>query len=310
MIASSGLQRVNENLSKMRENLEEALTRPVSSFLGDGLRRITYPTDRIDLRAEVAKHVIEAGVTQVPFPLDDLHHRTSSEYQVQSARSLSRLSTNLTGTLPSLSHVYRDLVKYIACQILGFDVVFEANPPMRFHFPVPMPDRFRSRAGVSMAQHTDTLLGDYFEGINCWVPFTKCFGTCALQCATLPESIPILIRFVRDLDLDEASYRISRERFFHKLYFDECFQRTVLTSCRPVEIDYGEMLMFDPRTIHGTAENTENATRVSLDFRLVPLKAYNKIMRCIEVNCETPAEFGGMTKVRGSFYDERTAFQL
>jgi hypothetical protein len=291
---------------KMCENLDEALNRPVPTFLGDGLRRVTYQTERIDLRAEVVQHVFAAGVTEVPLPLEDLHHHIIPEYQIYP----SRLSTNLTGTIPSLSRAYRDLVKHVAREVLGFDVVFEANPPMRFHFPVPMPNQFRSKDGILMAQHSDTLLGDYFEGINCWVPFTRCFGTCTLQCLPLSESISVLTKFVKDLDLDNASYRSGRERFFHKLYFDENLQQRVLLNCRPFEIDYGELLMFDPRIIHGTAENIESATRVSLDFRLVPLKAYDAIMRCFELNGEAPPEFAGMAKVKGAFYDERTAFQI
>lgn len=286
--------------------LKEALNRPTSVFLGDGLRRVRYPTDRIDLLSEVREHVVSCGL-ESPLALEDLHHRMRPEDQNQANRYLT---TNLNKTIVGIARVYRDLVRYIAREVLGFDVVFEASPPLRFHFPIQMPDRFRAKDGTLIAYHTDTLVGDYFEGINCWVPLTRCFGTCALQGAPLADSISILNRFASELDFDETTYFTGRERFYQKLHSDDSLQKSVLQSCRPLEADYGEFLMFDPRIIHGTAENVEDTTRVSLDFRLVPLKAYEAIMRGLEVSRDTALEFSGMASVRGSFYDQQTGFEL
>jgi hypothetical protein len=278
--------------------------------LGTSLRRIKYPVKRIDLRTEVANLITARNLTKAPLPLEDLHRRVPLAYQLPFGTQHNKLNANIKDTIPSMSLVYRELVKYIAREVLGFDVVFEANPPLRFHFPVPMPDRFRSKDGIVLAHHTDTLLGSSFEEINCWVPFTACFETCALQCASLADSILILTRFASEFDFDEKTYVTGRERFFRKLYSDDSLQRFVLQRCRPVPLDYGELIMFDSRTVHSTAENVEDVTRMSLDFRLIPLKAHEAAMRRLAARGESPLEFSGLTMVRGSFFDKLTAFQL
>jgi hypothetical protein len=56
--------------------------------------------------------------------------------------------------------------------------------------------------------------------------------------------------------------------------------------------------MFYPGILDGTAENVENSTRVSLDFRLVSLKAYEAMLLCREASGRTHPEFSGMAKVR------------
>ena len=44
----------------------------------------------------------------------------------------------------------------------------------------------------------------------------------------------------------------------------------------PMEIDYGEIVLWDgPNLKHGSKINTTNQTRVSFDFRILPLKHYN-----------------------------------
>lgn len=290
--------------------LKEKLNRPAARFLGTGLRRVKYPSEIIDLRAEVANHVTACSFTKFQLPLEDLHRRIPLAHQLPLGMQSNKFTTNIKDTIPGISLVYRRLVKYIAREALGFDVVFEANPPLRFHFPVPMPDRFRSKDGVMLAHHTDTLLGSCFEEINCWVPLTACFETCALQCASLADSILILTEFASEFDYDQETYISGRERFFMKLYNDQTLQNFVLQNCRPVPADYGELLMFDSRTIHTTAENIEDATRVSLDFRLIPLEAYEATTRYLETSGNEPLRFSDLSMVRGSFFDEFTAFQL
>jgi ectoine hydroxylase-related dioxygenase (phytanoyl-CoA dioxygenase family) len=49
---------------------------------------------------------------------------------------------------------------------------------------------------------------------------------------------------------------------------------------RPVELAYGEFLAFDPRCVHATQFNRTAWTRISLDFRVVPLEDY-RAMRLV-----------------------------
>ena len=50
-----------------------------------------------------------------------------------------------------------------------------------------------------------------------------------------------------------------------------------LKDFRPMEMSYGEYYIFDGnRCVHGNKENKTNKTRVSFDFRIVPLDRYTK----------------------------------
>jgi hypothetical protein len=289
-------------------DLRHALQRP-SSFPG-GFHRVAYPTDRFDLRAAAAEHVAMRGYTETPLPLDDLHLRVPKEAQLTEEGPLGAVSTNVNDTVPSLGHAYRGLIRYLAREVLGFDVVFEKNPFLRFHFPVRLPERYRSAKGAILAHHSDTLLGDYFEQINCWLPLSTCYGTNTLQCATLGTSVEVLSDFAAELGFDAEAYATSRQRFFEKLLADEALQERVLQSCSPLETRYSEVVMFDPRIIHSTAENTENGTRVSIDFRLLPLDVYEAYVRHFAESGQEPPEFDGMQLLKGGYYDERTAFEL
>jgi len=43
---------------------------------------------------------------------------------------------------------------------------------------------------------------------------------------------------------------------------------------KPVEMEYGQFLIFDSRLEHGSLPNVENYTRISFDFRVIPYHLY------------------------------------
>ncbi len=274
-----------------------------------GIRRVCYPTATIDLKGEVARHLTTRGVTDQPLPLETLQLRVSAENQIPKDGPLSPISLQLEFTEPGVQKAYRKLVGYLAQEVLGFDVVFERSPFLRFHFPARLPDKYRSTGGVILAHHSDTLLGDYFEQINCWLPLSTCAGTRSLQIASFDDSIGILTEFGRGLDFDLSRFAQARQPFYDRLYSDDAFQQRVLQACHPLETQYGEVVLFDPRTIHATAENLDTQTRVSIDFRLIPLTAYNEIMERFRSEGKTPVEFEGQSLARGGYFDVKTAFE-
>ena len=161
-----------------------------------------------------------------------------------------------------------------------------------------------------MTHHSDTMFGDFCEQINCWLPLTRCRGSNALQCASFDRSIDILARFCADFDFDPQIFRNSRDLFYSKSQNDSAFQRYVAGSCASVDADYGELLMFDARLIHGTAENQQNETRVSLDFRILPLSEYERIRSRYGSTGVAMPEHCGLPMLRGAFYDQRSAYEL
>lgn len=95
-------------------------------------------------------------------------------------------------------------------------------------------------AGTSSVSkwHRDVDITNRPDQINVFLPFTSCSGTNALWC--------------------ESNYGLG--------------------DYHPVPMTYGQAFLFDGGYLmHGSVENTSNATRVSLDFRFAPLKRLQPI---------------------------------
>ena len=98
--------------------------------------------------------------------------------------------------------------------------------------------------------------------------------------SSLPDGIAILNQLLEDINYLDDVYRQSGwDLFYMKMNSDPEYQRLVRQSCPPIALNYGECMLFDPRCVHGTTENQEDHTRVSLDFRLIPVNVYSQMTR-------------------------------
>ena len=83
--------------------------------------------------------------------------------------------------------------------------------------------------------HRDREYNHPLEEINVWVPITKSFGTNAIWIES---------------EFDKNDYN-------------------------PINLDYGQFMMFDSGLKHGNKLNIEDKTRLSFDFRIIPKSLYN-----------------------------------
>ena len=68
---------------------------------------------------------------------------------------------------------------------------------------------------------------------------------------------------------------------------------TMWVEGEPKELEYGQVLHFDgANKIHGNKPNTTPDTRVSLDFRIIPLSSYKPDERT-SINTKLPMKVGG-----------------
>jgi hypothetical protein len=283
--------------------LKTALARAPS--VPGGLMRISYPIDLVDIRRPLIQHIVDGGFTPNPLPLDTLHYRVSPEHRRTDERSLNALSVRLRAAPRGMLEAYLRLIRYLAHEVLQLDVLFEANPFVRFYFPGPALDGYRFSPDLALSYHSDTLFGDAFEQINCWLPLGRSCNTSTLQCASFPSSIEMLTRFADEINFDSLRFVAGRDLFFRHLCNDPSFRADVMASCSPMNMDYGEVLVFDARTIHGTLDNCEDQTRISIDFRLLPVSAYwdNRAQRI-------GTSRGVAHRLRGQYWDSRRAFDL
>lgn len=276
------------------------------SVLDPSIQKVSYPIESYDLRTELTNLLVEKGFIDAPVPLEKVHLYISKENQRVDENDLNKVSTSFYDTSSKFENTYFNLIKYIAEKILKFDVVFQTTPTVRFNFPQPFTSKHRSKDGVLLIHHTDTMLGHPLEEINFWLPLTECYSTNTLQLSPLDESIDILETLCQDFDFDAHTYhQKGRGIFFEKMLADINFQNKVTKSTSPVEIGFGEILIFDSRCIHTTAENTEKDTRVSLDFRVIPVHLYEAMTECYRGTGRSKRAF-----VKGDVFFEKTALEL
>jgi hypothetical protein len=279
-----------------------------ASFLPEGFQKNSYPLESFDLRPELIRLLIDKGFIEEPVSLEKLHLYISKENQrANEYDGLNKVSKAFYETSETYQGIYLKLVNYVATNILKFDFIFQTTPTIRFHFPNSFSEiRYKSSDGTIMTHHNDAMLGHPFEEINCWLPLTECYGTNSLQLASLGESNRILNYFCQEFDFDAEIYHSQgRERFFDKLCADGEFKKLVLTSVLPVKTVQGEVIFFDSRCIHTTAENVEDGTRISMDFRLIPLQVYESMTRTYK-----SAGRSGRLFARGDVFSEKSAFEV
>jgi ectoine hydroxylase-related dioxygenase (phytanoyl-CoA dioxygenase family) len=96
--------------------------------------------------------------------------------------------------------------------------------------------------------------------INVWMPLTECLAENGLIYADLDESLHIW----REYDFDFRRFHIDLDE-------RDDLQARCASISKPYLCDYGELLLFDSRCMHLSQRNRTNQTRISIDFRVVPI---------------------------------------
>lgn len=287
----------------MAGSIQEKLNAP--SRIPGGFLKATYPTGDFDFAKELTRLLIERGYLTEPVPLEDLHKFVRPEDQAVDDYVLNQISKAFYETSPQFTASYRGLVKYIADRILKTEVIFQETPTIRFHFPVPLDAKRRASDGTYLNYHSDTMVGHPFEEINCWLPVGRCYGSGALQLSSLEDGAKLLGEFIAGLEDDSGYHAKGAELFFARLNADMAYRKKVMSACKSMPLEYGELILFDPRCIHATAENKEPHTRISLDFRMIPVAVYEKMGQVYKSQGRS-----GRTFTRGDVYAEKSSSQM
>ena len=276
------------------------------SLVENGLCKLIYPTDRFDFVEEVGRLLVQKEIVPQQVPLDELHRYVPVEDQRINEHHLNRVVGRFYETSVHFRQIYFDLIRHIADEYFDFDFIFQEIPNFRFHFPVRFGEVFRNEAGLFLGQHSDTMLGHSFEEINFWLPLTKCSGSGSLQISDLACGIKTIKRVLEDIDWDLDLYHTEgREHYHRRLFSDSEFQAFVLENTKPIALEVGELIAFDTRCLHGPQENENGLTRVSIDFRVIPLHRYEQIKKHYGSQGRSGRRF-----VRGDVFYEKSVREL
>ena len=69
------------------------------------------------------------------------------------------------------------------------------------------------------------------------------------------------------------------ELFAKKTQYDENFRNKLKQESRPLDMNYGDFIIFDPRCLHCTQYNDTKDTRVSMDIRIIMKSAFRNYSR-------------------------------
>ena len=229
-----------------------------------------YDTDRFNFVGHVLR-LIGYGA-----PLRELHKVVPMSDQLMDENATNAVGRMMYNQDASFRNLFGEFIFQLrqdmrdARRDSDFDFVYQRTPTVRFHFPVQFDNQFRLNDRV-MCQHNDQMLGHPPGEINCWLPLTDCGGTAGLQLATLEDSLAC--------GADWFGRRGSLEAFQLHLTHDKWLAAQVERKTKPRKLKVGTYLSFDGRQLHGPDENIEGYTRVSMDWRIMPVELYEALDR-------------------------------
>lgn len=216
----------------------------------------TFAIERFPFRRHIETLLAHKGIVSVPTPLDELHHVLTPADMEVDASQVNHVTEAFYTTSGHFLRLYRRFVREVlAAGFLAGDLYFQAVPTVRFHFPdaVGMPDR--------PMVHNDVMLGHPPHEINVWLPLTDAARSRSFVLGGLKPSRELLEAFGYD-----------PWRLLEALGEDGDVRQAARRVCHPVVADYGQAVLFDARCLHAARRNRSTSTRVSIDFRVVPVE--------------------------------------
>lgn len=285
---------------KFREPASQAIFRDditapgfLPTHMGSGQKNGRYDLARFDFVSAIRHLLVAKGLAKQADvdsleSLSDLHKILPDELRNLDESELNAVSKNFYDTDDNFMAIYHRFVRDVLQPLFGTDLLFQATPTIRFHFPKQQGFAWKPRF------HTDIMLGHPPQEVNVWLPCTRTFGTNSMTIAPFQESMELLREL--DFDFDPLALKVQTE---------PDFAARLHAMCRPVELVPGDFLLFDSRCVHATQYNDTDATRISLDVRVVPVEDW-KSMRMIYRGTGRRQ----MLFDRGHYYDQRLASEL
>lgn len=214
-----------------------------------------YEVSRFGFAREIQRLLLEKGITssqQGELALEKLHTNLPEDAKALDESELNSVSRAFYETDDRFLRLYYRFVKEVVGPAFGADLYFQQTPTIRFQFP--------GQAGFTWNPriHTDIMLGHPPHEVNIWIPLTRVYGTNSMMIARMDDSMRIL---------EELGFDF--EKFAYRVQCDAAFWQRCADVSKPVTMEYGSMLMFDPRCLHATQYNTTADTRVSMDIRVI-----------------------------------------
>ena len=227
-----------------------------------GLKKFQFESNNFDFQ-EICRNAISKILNKkYNYKLEELHLNTPAELkEILWYGETTKFNDIIFNHIDLFKKTYISFLKKVIRPIIKEDFYYQTIPTLRIFFPNP---KWKT---LKPFYHSDIFLGHAIECINFWVPLTKSFSTNSMSYLDLDNSIKLLKEEKLDLIKFYENYYENDSSTFKKISKYLNFY----------EGTYGSFLGFDSRCLHGTNENLTDSTRISIDFRIIPLSEYNKI---------------------------------
>jgi hypothetical protein len=270
----------------VRRELETSIEAqgPMLARFGKATHSFTYDPERYGFHRIVAERLCDRGFLPADGDLTRLHEANDLELLSVDTSGQSAVSSSLFELGPVFEERYQTFLKEVVRVFVGFNFYFQRFPT--FRCSVPGSPGYTWRPNF----HTDIALGHPPDEINFWVPVTLCAGNNSLIYADLKESMEIW----RAYDFDFARYHEALDR-------DDALMAKCESISRSFDADNGIGLAFDSRCMHLHQRNNTNSSRVSFDFRILPVDAYERMGVVYQGTGRRKSEFRP-----GDYYHEKS----
>lgn len=219
-------------------------------FLNDGyvIHRCESPELLEEFRSAIVRQsndwLVENGAESSITDLSDSHH-VILENRINEMRLALYATLNAN---PETRHSYFRLASNLIQSLVGNELAMQNKVNLSIQQP-------HDQSSV-LELHSDVWTGDSPFQVVLWVPLTDASGTNAMFLLSPSES--------------RIAFQQSREGSLTSMAdIHEAYR----TKLRPIEVKYGEILLFDSNCLHGNQLNTTTRARWSMNCRFVSLLA-------------------------------------
>tara|TARA_X000000368_G_C22977372_1_gene688251 strand:- start:323 stop:1210 length:888 start_codon:yes stop_codon:yes gene_type:complete len=228
----------------------------------------TYDTKFIDFESVIISELIskkiitEKNFIKYDYSLDDLHLCLHDNIKSLDQSEQNQISISFYEASKKIQDMYVKFISNIISPIFSGRIHYQVVPTFRFHFPNQKGYEWKDR------YHTDIMLGHPPYEFNVWLPFTKVFESNSMRLTPLNDSVEI--------------YKMCNNNFeilAEKCQYDNDFISHLSSKSSPLDMKYGEFIIFDPKCLHCTQHNITNKTRISMDIRIMLENNFDKYSR-------------------------------
>ncbi len=225
---------------------------------GNWMYESTYNILEFDFKNLIIKNLIDKKIvssysfSKYNNDLEKLHLCMNLDDKSLDESEQNNISISFYETSKALDSLYKRFIKEEISKIFPENIHYQVVPTFRFHFPNQKGYDWNDR------YHTDIMLGHPPYELNIWMPFTKVYGSNSMRLTSYKDSI----NFIKYCDY-------NFELFAKKAQYDEIFIKKLKQQSKPLKMNYGDFIIFDPRCLHCTQYNDTKDTRISMDIRII-----------------------------------------